>query len=199
MKPIRHPLLGLSPAKRALVFAASLVFGFVLWYALQTLNTSLVNPKSPLGIVSLQFAHTPELSQEVIGSWDQNARNSAQSGLLLDFLFPICYSTSLTIACFWAVALFRERGYRKTGWLAAVIAWAQWPAALFDYMENVALWIQLRGTIADPWPRIAFVCASLKFFLVAMALVILIAALVVWIFRFRAAAAPTPAVLPPPS
>ncbi len=124
---------------------------------MQTLNTSLVNPKSPLGIVSLQFAHTPELSQEIIGSWDQSARDSAQSGLLLDFLFPICYSTALTIACFWAVSLFRERGYRKTGWLAAGIAWAQWPAAVFDYMENVALWVEIRGTIADPWPRIAFI------------------------------------------
>jgi hypothetical protein len=199
MKPIRHPVLRLTPAKRALVFVAALVFGFVLWYALQTLNTSLVNPKSPMGIVSLQFAHTPDRSQEIIGSWDKSARDSAQSGLLLDFLFPVCYSTALTIACFWAVALFRERGYRKTGWLAAVVAWAQWPAAVFDYIENVALWVQVRGTMADPWPGIAFVCASMKFFLVAAALVVLIAALVVWIFRFRVAAAPTPAVAPPAS
>jgi hypothetical protein len=198
MKPIRHPVLGLTPSKRALVFVASLVFGFVLWYALRTLDAALANPKSS-GIVSLQLAYTAERSQEIIGSWDKTARDSAQSGLLLDFLFPVCYSTALTIACFWAVALFRERGYRKTGWLAAVVAWAQWPAAVFDYMENVALWVELHGTIADPWPRIAFVCASLKFFLVATALVILIAALVVWIFRFRATAAPTPAIVPPPS
>jgi hypothetical protein len=198
MKPIRHPVLGLTPAKRALVFVASLLFGFVLWYALRTLDAALANPKSS-GIVSLQFAYTAERSQEIIGSWDKTARDSAQSGLLLDFLFPVCYSTALTIACFWAVTLFRERGYRKTARLAAVIAWSQWPAAVFDYMENVALWVQLRGTIADPWPRIAFVCATLKFFLVAAALVILIAALVVWIFRFRAIDAPTAAVAPPQS
>jgi hypothetical protein len=199
MKPIRHPVLGLSPTKRALVFAAALVFGFVLWYALQTLNAALVNPKSPWGIVSLQLAHTPEHSQEIIGSWDQSARDSAQSGLLLDFLFPVCYSTALTIACFWAVALFRERGYRKTGWLAATIAWAQWPAAVFDYIENIALWVEVRGTIAQPWPQIAYVCASIKFLLVGAALCALIAALVVWIFRFRATAAPAPAVVPPAS
>ena len=78
--------------------------------------------------------------------------------------------TALTIVCFWAAALFRERGYRKTGWLASLVAWAQWPAAVFDYVENIALWGELRGTIADPWPRIAFFCATIKFALVAAAL-----------------------------
>lgn len=196
MKPIRHPVLGLTPTKRALVFVAALVFGFVLWYALQTLNATLVNPKSNWGIVSLQFAQTPERSQEVIGSWDKSARDSAQSALLLDFLFPVCYSTALTIVCFWAVTLFRERGYRKTSWLAVVIAWAQWPAGIINYIENIALWVELRGTIADPWPRIAFVCALIKILLVLAALCVLVAALVVWIFRFRASTAPPPAVAP---
>jgi hypothetical protein len=192
MHAIRHPVLALSPAKRALLFTAAIVFGFVLWYALQTMNTQLVNPKSPHGIVSLQLARTTEASQEIIGSWDKAARDNAQSGLLLDFLFPVCYSTALTVVCFWAAMLFRERGYWKTGLLAALIAWAQWPAAAFDYVENIALWVQLRGTIADPWPAIAFYCATIKFLLVAAALCVLVAALVIWIFRFRARPAPVP-------
>jgi hypothetical protein len=197
MKAIRHPVLALSPSKRALVFVAALIFGFVLWYALQRLDAPLIGPKSQWGIVSLQMAHTPERSQEIIEAWDKSARDNAQSGLLLDFLFPICYSTALTVVCFWAASLFRERGYRKTGWLATVVAWAQWPAAVFDYMENIALWIQLRGTIADPWPGIAFFCATLKFLLVAAALCVLVAALVVWIFRFRAERGPAPIIAPP--
>jgi hypothetical protein len=199
MKAIRHPVLGLSSTKRAFVFVAALVFGFVLWYALQSLNAPLVRPQSQWGIVSLQLAHTSERSQEIISAWDAGARNSAQSGLLLDFLFPICYSTALTIVCFWAAALFRERGYRKTGWLASLVAWAQWPAALFDYVENIALWVELRGTIADPWPRIAFFCATIKFALVAAALFVLVAALVILVFRFRVIPSSTPIMTPPPS
>jgi hypothetical protein len=193
MKALRHPVLALSPTKRALVFVGALVFGFVLWYALQRLDAPLVRPESPWGIVSLQFAHTVERSQEIISSWDKSARDNAQSGLLLDFLFPVCYSTALTIVCFWAASLFRERGYRKAGWLASLVAWAQWPAAAFDYVENIALWMQLRGPIADPWPRIAFYCATIKFLLVAAGLCLLVAALIVWAFRFRARPA-----LPPP-
>ncbi|HUE15696.1 MAG TPA: hypothetical protein VMR25_16125 [Planctomycetaceae bacterium] len=195
MKAIRHPVLALSPAKRALVFVAAIVFGFVLWYALQSLDAPLVRPESPWGIVSLQFAHTAERSQEIIGSWDNAARNNAQSGLLLDFLFPVCYSTALAIVCFWAATLFRERGFRKTAWLVSLVAWAQWPAAAFDYVENIALWVQLRGTVADPWPRIAFYCATIKFLLVAAALCVLVAALIVWIFRVRSRP-PLPLPLP---
>jgi hypothetical protein len=194
MKALRHPVLALTPAKRGLVFAGALVFGFVLWYALQRLDVPLVRPESPSGILSLQFAHTAERSREIIGAWDSSARNNAQSGLLLDFLFPICYSTVLTIACFWAASVFRERGYRKTAWLAVVVAWAQWPAALFDYVENIALWMQLRGPIADPWPQITFYCATIKFLLTGVALCTLVAAFIVWAFRFRAQP-----ILPPSS
>ena len=68
-------------------------------------------------------------SQEIIDSWKGTALDNARSGLLLDFIFPLCYSTVLTIACFWAASLFRERGFRKTAWLATGIAWLQWPAA----------------------------------------------------------------------
>ena len=185
MKALRHPLVSVSPAKRGFLFVAALVFGFVLWYALKRLDAPLINQHAPWGIVSLQLAHTVEASQEILASWDKAARDNAQSGLLLDFLFPICYSTALTIACFWAAAIFRERGYWKTGWLAFAIAWAQWPAAAFDYVENIALWAELRGTVADPWPRIAFYCATIKFLLVAAGLGILIVAPVVWAFRFR--------------
>lgn len=186
MRVIRHPVLGLTPTKRALLFVAALVFGFVLWYALRSLDAPLVRPQSQWGIVSLQLARTPERSQEILAAWDKSARDNAQSGLLLDFLFPVCYSTALTVVCFWAATLFRDRGYRKTGWLAASIAWLQWPAALFDYVENIALWVELRGTVADPWPAIAFYCASIKFLLIAAAFCILVAALVIWIFRLRA-------------
>ncbi|HEX4070778.1 MAG TPA: hypothetical protein VHX68_06395 [Planctomycetaceae bacterium] len=199
MRVIRHPVLGLTPTKRAFLFVAALVFGFVLWYALRSLDAPLVRPQSQMGIVSLQLAHTPERSQEILAAWDKSARENAQSGLLLDFLFPVCYSTALTIVCFWAAALFRDRGYRKTGWLAASIAWLQWPAALFDYVENIALWVELRGTVADPWPAIAFYCASIKFLLIAAAFCILVAAVVIWIFRMRALSRTDAAVSPPPS
>lgn len=190
MRALQHPVLRLSGPKRLLIFLGALVLTFVEWYALQTLDVPLETPQARWGIISLELSHTVERSQEILDSWNLAARDNAQSGLLLDFLFPACYSTVTTIACFWAAALFHERGFRKTRWLTVIIAWLQWPAAAFDYVENIALWVQLRGTVADPWPRIASTCALIKFLLIAAGLGVLIAAAAVWVLRRRA----TPAV-----
>ncbi len=200
MKAFRHPVLALSGTKRGLLFVGAFVLMCIFWYALQRLDVLLETPAAHWGIVSLELAGTPERSREIIESWNVAARDNAQSGLLLDFLFPLCYSTTLTIACFWAAGLFRDRGYRKTGWLAGTAAWAQWPAAAFDYVENCALWMELRGSIQDPWPRLARTCASIKFLLVALGLCTVISAAVIWILRRRACPPTDPgsAAAPPP-
>ncbi|HEV3300897.1 MAG TPA: hypothetical protein VG055_14705 [Planctomycetaceae bacterium] len=195
MKPLRHPIQVLSRAKRAGLLGVTLLVGFVLWYALQRLNLPLKTPEASWGIASLEFSDTVESSQEIVNSWNLTARENAKSGLLLDFLFPLCYSTVITIACFWAASLFRERGFRKTAWLATVIAWLQWPAAVCDYVDNIALWIQLRGPIQDPWPAIARDSATIKFALVAAGLCVVVGAAVILVLRRRV----QPAPIPPPA
>jgi hypothetical protein len=187
MKLIRHPLMAPSPAKRLMIFAGSTVLALVLLSALRSLNVTLQTAVAPWGILSFEFAGTVEQSREIIQSWNVAARASAQSSLLLDFVFPLCYSTSLALATFWAAGLFAERGFRKTGWLSSIVAWLQWPAALLDYVENVALLVQLRGSINDPWPGIAYYCASIKFLLIVAAFAVIIAAVIVWALRRRAA------------
>jgi hypothetical protein len=205
MKPLYHPTQVLSRAKRIVLFAASLVIGFVLWFALQQLDLPLETAEARWGIVSLELSGTVERSQEIVDSWKGTALDNARSGLLLDFIFPLCYSTVMTIACFWAALLFRERGFRKTAWLATVIAWLQWPAAVSDYVENIALWMQIRGPIQDPWPAIGRDSAIIKFTLIGAGLCVQVAALVVFVLRRRnrvapagpARSGPTPAGLAP--
>jgi hypothetical protein len=194
MKPLRHPTQVLTRAKRAMLFGGSFVIGFVLWYALQQLDVPLETREARWGIVSLELSGTVERSQEIIDSWKGTALDNARSGLLLDFIFPLCYSTVMTIACFWAASVFRERGFRKTAWLAAGVAWLQWPAAVCDYVENIALWIQLRGPIQDPWPAIGRDSATIKFSLIGVGLCVVLAAAIVLVLRRRA----QPAMAPPP-
>jgi hypothetical protein len=186
MKPLHHPIEVLSRAKRAVLFGATFVIGFVLWYALQQLDVPLETREARWGIVSLELSGTVERSQEIVDSWKGTALDNARSGLLLDFIFPLCYSTVMTIACFWAAALFRERGFRKSAWLATGIAWLQWPAAVCDYVENIALWMQLRGPIQDPWPGIARDSATIKFALIITGLCVVAAAAVIFVLRRRA-------------
>ncbi len=186
MKRLQHPTQVLTRAKRAVLFGVCFVIGFVLWYALQQLDVPLETPVARWGIVSLELSGTIERSQEIIDSWKGTALDNARSGLLLDFIFPLCYSTVMTIATFWAASIFRERGFRKTAWLATGIAWLQWPAAVCDYVENIALWIQLRGPVQDPWPGIGRDSAVLKFSLIAAGLCVVVAAGVVVVLRRRA-------------
>ncbi len=193
MKPLHHPIEVLSRAKRAILFGATFVIGFVLWYALQQLDVPLETREARWGIVSLELSGTVERSQEIVESWKGNALDNARSGLLLDFIFPLCYSTVMTIACFWAAGLFRDRGFRKSAWLATGVAWLQWPAAACDYVENIALWVQIRGPIQDPWPGIARDCATIKFGLVAVGVCVVVAAAVIFVLRRRARPGPTTA------
>jgi hypothetical protein len=193
MKSFRHPLLRLSDGRRRLIFCGALLLSLIFWYVLQSLDAPLVTPAARWGMVSFQFANSVERSNEILESWNVAARQNAQSSLLIDFLFPLCYSTTLTIACLWAAGLLGERGFRKMKWLAATIAWAQWPAAGFDYVENVALWVQLQRPPVDPWPRVAFTAAAIKSLLIALGLGVWLAAIVVWILRRRAAIPPPPA------
>jgi hypothetical protein len=186
MRSIRHPVAVLSRTKRGILFAAALVLTCVLFPALQSLNAPLETPAARWGILSLEMSSTSERSREIVGSWDLSARENAKSGLLLDFLFPLCYATTLTVACFWAAGMFRARGYRMTGGLSALVAWGQWPAAALDYVENIAMWMEVRGSLDQPWPRIAATCATIKFVLILAGLAILVAALIVWALRRRA-------------
>ena len=75
MKPLRHPIETLSRTKRAVLFTASLVIGFVLWYALQQLDVPLETREARWGIVSLELSGTVERSQEIGG-------NSGSHGLV---------------------------------------------------------------------------------------------------------------------
>jgi hypothetical protein len=197
MKTFQHPIQTLSRGKRAALFMASFVLGFVLWYALAQLDKPLETPEAHWGIVSLEVSGTVESSQQIVNSWNVTAREYAQSGLLLDFIFPVCYSTVMTIACFWAASLFRERGFRKAGWVATGIAWLQWPAAVCDYVENIAMWMQLRGPIQDPWPGIARDSALIKFALIAAGLCVVVAAAAIFLLRRRANVPAAPAMLQP--
>jgi hypothetical protein len=198
MKRVVHPVLRLSRAKQIVLFLASTVLTFVLFSVLRTLDSQLNTAAAPWGMLSFEFAHTPDRSEEIIKSWNLPAqKSSAESSVLLGFLFPPCYSTMMTIACFWAAGMFHDRGFHKTGWLSTAAAWLQWPAAVFDWIENFALWVQLKwsGSSGSSWPQIAFVCATIKFALVLAGVSVLIAAVVVWIRRRRIT---VPASSPPP-
>ncbi len=67
---------------------------------------------------------------------------------------------------------------RHAGWLrslGAVAGYGAFAAALFDAVENYALFQVLMGAFGSSYPMIAAVCATVKFGLLAFGLLVAIA------------------------
>jgi hypothetical protein len=54
------------------------------------------------------------------------------------------------------------------------MGWGALLAALFDAVENYALWVVLMGKVASPYPEIAAWCATIKFTLLIAGLLTIV-------------------------
>jgi len=68
----------------------------------------------------------------------------------------------------------------KRAWhsIGLLLAWGLWAAALFDAIENLALFTELLGNNVAPYPQIAQICATIKFGLILLGLLYVIAGVV---------------------
>jgi hypothetical protein len=166
---MRHPLDAIPAGRRRTLFAPLVVLTLGMTAVMAVVDRPLRTSAAPRGIVSFELAGDAATSARIIDSWDERARRYAAFGLGLDFLFLCAYSTSIACACLWAGGVFGARGLALAG-AGPPLAWGQWLAALLDAEENSALAVLLLAGVRDPWPRVAWVCASLKFLLVAAGL-----------------------------
>ena len=124
--------------------------------------------QTPLGIVALELAGTESKAREVIAAWDGAARRRAISAVKLDYAFIVLYVVTLGRACI--VTAERLRGRRRLAAAGMLLGYAQWAAGLLDAIENAVLLKMLHGDPAQPWPRVARLCAIPKFVLVTLGL-----------------------------
>ncbi len=139
-----------------------LIFG-VFSQSEQYLRTSA----APSGIVSFELARDLGTSQAIVDSWDANARLVAAFGLGFDYLFMPTYALALSLGLLLAMN-GKMGGYY---YFAAWMGWGAFAAALFDAVENYALWNVLVNDAFSPYPQIAALCATAKFILLIVGLV----------------------------
>jgi hypothetical protein len=96
----------------------------------------------------------------------------AAFGLGLDYLFMPSYAFALAFGTLLAAG--RHSGWLKS--LGAVAGYGAFAAALFDAVENFALFRLLLGSIDSPYPEIAAICATIKFALLIFGLIYAFAA-----------------------
>ena len=164
---MKHPLESLPEHARKPMFYIFFALTMVIFGVFRTAEPYLRTPAAPSGIVSFELARTVSAAQSMIDSWDANAQLYMAFGLGFDYLFMPVYALALSLGLLLA-------GSRKTGFYHALTAWLGWgafAAALFDVIENYALWKELIHGVSSPLPEIAAFCATVKFVLLIVGLV----------------------------
>ncbi|MCF6278695.1 MAG: hypothetical protein L3J16_08105 [Anaerolineales bacterium] len=175
---MRHPLDFIPISSRKKVFFPLLALTLILVAVFRLLDAPLQNPVSPNGIVSFELAGTPEKANAILSSWDARAQRFAAFGLGLDYLFMFAYGLTISLGVLMAAA-------KHSGKFESIGAFAGWGvllAALFDALENLALWRMLINAATEAYPRLAAFSATVKFTLILFALVF---ALTGWIWKKR--------------
>ncbi|HLC35886.1 MAG TPA: hypothetical protein VJJ70_12935 [Anaerolineales bacterium] len=167
---LRHPFEGVPATRRIWFWLAGAAATVAVMLVFNLIGAPTITPAAPQGIVSLQLAGSAEAAEGILASWDSAARLRAAFGLGLDFLFPLLYAATIGSACVWAAGALRPvwPGLAAGG---VLLAWEMWLAALFDYLENIALTAILFGPVQPALPEIARALALLKFCLIGVALV----------------------------
>ena len=171
-----HPFENIKIAHLKRIYWPLLVITLVIMGLLNWVSLPLNTEAAPLGIVSYEIAGSVTQAQNILASWDPNARLAAAFGLGLDYLFMVAYSTTLGLGCIWAADVLKRRAWPLAN-LGARLAWGQWLAALLDAVENMALFVLLITTVQSPWPELARWCALVKFALIFVGLIYIFLAL----------------------
>jgi hypothetical protein len=166
--------------KRALI--ASAVASIAISAVLIALDARMMDTGGP-GIIGFEFAGSEERAAEILADWGEDGIDAARASLWLDFAYIAAYGTFLVLAAWATRDLAASRGWRRmAAFGTAAIPFAA-AAGAFDAIEDVGLLLAVDRHGGDLAPRLAQICASLKFALLAVTIAYLLAGL---LLRFRA-------------
>jgi hypothetical protein len=165
MTQLTHPLNAIPSNKRARVFVPLLIATLVITFLFR-----FIGPAQPT-IVDFELAGSVDKTQAIIDAWTETDRIRAGFSLGFDYLYMPVYSTTIALACLLAAGVLKKRAWYISGLL---LAWSLWIAAIFDAIENLALFTVLLGNNVAPYPQIAQICATIKFGLIVLGLLYVI-------------------------
>lgn len=172
---MHHPLDFLPLNLRKPLFWVFLALTVILSIVMQLVDKPLGLPQ---GIISFEFAATPQKASTMVNSWDDDARIHAGFSLGIDYLYMPAYSLALALGIL--LAMGKHSGWMKS--IGAAAGWGAFAAATFDAAENYALFHVLLGEYSSPYPQIAAVCATAKFALIFLGIIY---ALIAWLLPKR--------------
>jgi hypothetical protein len=134
-------------------------------------------------IVAFELADSGAVADEIIEGWGTEGRTAARWSLMLDYVWLVLYSAVLMIGAVLVATMAHDRDWHRVerlGWLVAGLALV---AGLLDALENSVLLWQLSHGADDVTAFVARAAATLKFLLVAVAMVYIAVVGVTCFFR----------------
>jgi hypothetical protein len=169
--------------KKKKLFWISLAFTLVLFVSINQIDQYLQNEIAPDGIVSFELAKTLEQSTNILNSWDAKAKIYAALSLGIDYLFMVAYGSFFGLAVLLLAEKLPSGFLKKT---AKIMAFVILLAALLDGIENFGLFQLLINTPTQSMASLAFYCASIKFGLLGVGVVYLLAEIITLGLKKRA-------------
>ena len=163
---MRHPLESVPQDSRKRFFITFLFLTLILFTIFRVLDKPLQTDYAPSGIVSFELAGTNQNAAHMVLTWSEEAVLHASFGLGIDYLFMPIYAFALASGTLLAAG--RHSGWLKS--LGVVAGYGAFAAALFDAVENFALFQILLGAFDSSYPAIAAACATIKFSLLLFGL-----------------------------
>jgi hypothetical protein len=115
-------------------------------------------------IVDFELAGSVDRTEEILATWRaEGVVDDAKTIQILDLIYPLIYAAALAGLCLAAAGAWSRAGWPRLASAGIAMAWVAFAAAGFDYVENLALGVSLWDEPTEPWPRVAFVAALLKF------------------------------------
>ena len=159
-----------------------LLIAFVLsMTAIRIFDAPLKNGVCTGGIVSFELAKELSRSKDILNSWDRPALSYAGLSIGIDFLYLLVY------VCFIGMLIFNinerlwsGKSFYKAGRMLIVLIFV---AAFFDVLENIAMIRLLVGDLQQKWSSMAFYAAGIKFGIIALCLLYLIANWLLLLFK----------------
>lgn len=150
---------------RAALAGALITLSYMVWMTLE------IRPLTAREIVSFELAGNSREAGTLLETLGPERRELMKKSLYLDFGFLLCYSLSLALSCRALPPLTGMKGWIMAG---KYLSGFSLVAGLLDAIENVLLVHILNAGPTNLDAGIAAACASVKFFLVAVALLFIL-------------------------
>lgn len=151
---------------RLLTWAFWATLSLVLMVQLRLLDSGLISPDTPFGIVGYELAFSAERAAAYLTVWQgMGVLDTVRVSLGLDIAFLLAYPAMFHSL----IRLLRRHDDSAFDQLGQRVGGAVLWCMLFDAIENLALWRMLDTTATPALSALAGVVASVKFLLVLLA------------------------------